>query len=111
GERGGRLEHSLRNVDVDGDAAAHGKRTGGFEKNVGAFDFGGRIALLGAVGAGEGLSAQPSGGIFGQGHEGRGVVDGNGPIVASHVPVELVVTIEKADTIAHGVIDVDDARR
>src|SRR6266849_4771418 len=46
------------------------------------------------------------------------MVDGNLPIVAGHVPVELSVTIcgtisrivEKADAVANGVIDVDDAR-
>src|SRR5712692_3869971 len=69
-ERGRRLQHSLRDINVDGDAAAHGKRASGFEKNVGAFDFGGRLASLRTIGAGEGLSAQSSGGIFGQGHEG-----------------------------------------
>src|ERR1700693_5740609 len=47
------------------------------------------------------------------------MVDRNRPIVAGHVPVELGITIsgtisgtiEKADAIAHGVVDVDDARR
>src|ERR1035441_3793960 len=72
------------------------------------------VALLGTVDAGEGLSAQPSGGIFGEGHEGRGMVDGNRPIVAGHVPVELgvtiVVTVEEADAITNGVVDVDYAR-
>src|SRR5712692_5168928 len=109
------FEHSLRDINVDGDAAAHWKWAGGFEKNVGAFDFGGRVALPGPIGASEGLSAQSSGGIFGQGHEGGGMVDGNRPIVASYVPIELgvtiVVTIEEADAVADGVIDVDDARR
>src|ERR1700682_4243242 len=121
-ERGRRFEDSLRDINVDCDAAAHGKWVSGFEKNVGAFDFGGRVALPGTIGAGEGLSAQSSGGIFGQGHEGGGMVDGNRPIVAGHVPVELGViisgaisgaisrTVEKADAVANGVIDVDYAR-
>jgi hypothetical protein len=43
------------------------------------------------------------------------MVDGNRPIVAGHVPVELgviiVVTVEEANSITHGVFDVDDARR
>src|ERR1700693_5553763 len=47
------------------------------------------------------------------------MVDGNRPIVAGHVQVELGVTIsgtisgtiEKADAVANGVIDVDDTRR
>ena len=85
------------------------------KSDVGAFDFGGRFALLRTVGAGEGLRAHVSGGVFGQSHEGRSVVDGNRPIVAGHVPVELgviiVVATEEADAIADGVIDVDDARR
>ena len=110
-ERGWRFEHSLRNVNVDGEAAAHGKRVGGFESSVGTLDFSGRFAFFGTVGAGEGLSAQSSGAIFGQGHEGGGMIDGNGPIVAGYVPVELIVTIEEADAIADGVIDVDYARR
>src|ERR1039458_7489694 len=114
-ERGRGFEHSLRDIDVDGEAAAHRQRLRGFDKNVRAFDFGGRFALLGTVDAGEGLSAQPSGGIFGEGHEGRGMVDGNRPIVAGHVPVELgviiVVTVEEADAITNGVVDVDYARR
>src|ERR1019366_1788794 len=113
-QRGRGFEHSLRDVDVDGEAAAHGKRLRGFDKSVRAFDFGGRFALLGTVDAGEGLSAQPSGGIFGEGHEGRGMVDGNRPIVAGHVPVELgvtiVVTVEEADSITNRVVDVDYAR-
>src|SRR6202795_538310 len=120
-EGGRRFEHSLRDINVDSDAPAHGKWVSGFEKNVGAFNFGGRFTLPRTVGAGEGLSAQLSGGIFGQGHEGGGMVDGNRPIVAGHVPVELGViisgaisgaisrTVEKADAVANGVIDVDDA--
>ena len=100
----------MRDVNVDGEAAAHGERAGGFEKRVGTIDCGGRFALLGTVSAGEGLSAQTSGGIVGQSYEGRGMVDGNRPIVARYVPVELVVTIEEADAIANGVVDVDDAR-
>ena len=39
------------------------------------------------------------------------MVDGNRPIVAGDVPVELVVAIEEADAVANGVVDVDDARR
>src|ERR1700688_1219773 len=44
-DRGRRFEDSLRDINVNGNAAVHGKRVGGFEKNVGAFDFGGRVAL------------------------------------------------------------------
>src|ERR1700681_4506950 len=43
------------------------------------------------------------------------MVDRNRPIVAGHVPVELGITfsgtIEEADAVANGIIDVDDARR
>src|ERR1039457_437713 len=43
------------------------------------------------------------------------MMDGSRPIVAGYVPVELggivVATIEEADTVAHGIIDVDDSRR
>ena len=42
------------------------------------------------------------------------MVDGNRPIVAGHIPVELGVTfsgtIEEADAVANGIIDVDYAR-
>src|ERR1700674_2495196 len=42
------------------------------------------------------------------------MVDGNRPIVAGHVPVELGVTfsgtIEEADAVANGAVNVDDAR-
>ena len=42
------------------------------------------------------------------------MVDRNRPIVAGHVPVELGVTfagtLEEADAVANGIIDVDDAR-
>src|SRR5208282_6304127 len=39
-----------------------------------------------------------------------GVIDGDGPIVAGHVPVELVVLIEKARAVAHAVGDLNRAR-
>ena len=38
-------------------------------------------------------------------HAGRGVIDGNGPVVAGHIPIKFVVTIEEARAVAYAVGD------
>jgi len=41
---------------------------------------------------------------------GAGVLDGNGPIVAGDVPVELVILVEEARAVAHAIGKLNCAR-
>src|ERR1700723_4092260 len=43
-------------------------------------------------------------------YSGRGAIDRNRPIVSGHIPIELVILIEEAGSVANAVSDVDCAR-
>src|ERR1019366_4050207 len=88
----------------------HGERIVGFDHHRVVADFGGGVLLLRSVFAGEGLRAQVAGGIRREGDRRRGAVDGHRPVVAGHVPVQLVVTVEPAHRIGHLVGDDHAAR-
>jgi hypothetical protein len=110
GEPSGLFKNAFGNVNVNRHAAAHGQWVVGFELGGCAVDLGGGVALSRAVDAGEGLRAHGSVGRVGEVHTGTGVIDGHGPVVAGHVPIELVVAVEKTCAVADTVGDLDDAR-
>src|SRR5437660_2444420 len=103
----GLFQDPLRNVNVNGQTAAHGERIGCFENSVRALDLGSSFMSRRSIGTGKGLCAQRAGSIVREVHESAGMIDGNRPVVASHVPVELVVVVEETNAVAHGVVNLD----
>jgi hypothetical protein len=103
------MQDAAGNVNVNGETAAHGERACGLEFHIRAIDPGGRFLLPGTVSAGECLRAQAGSGV-GEVDEGGGMLDGNGPVIAGHIPVELVILIEEPSRVANRVIDVDGFR-
>src|SRR5581483_6545082 len=91
----------------DGESAAHGQRVLGAEADGGGQDLPGGVALDGAVHAGKCLRAQLARGGGGQSYGGGCSVDRNRPVIAGHVPVELVVGIEIANRVRAAVVDED----
>ena len=105
GKPGGLLQNALGNVNVDGESAAGWKRIGALKGDVAAVDGGGGILLARAVSAGKGLRLELSGGGAGQGHKGRSLIDRHLPVIAGHVPVELVVILEESHRVGGPVGD------
>src|SRR5690348_3093780 len=101
------MEDAGGDVNINRETAAHSQGAVGFEFRVGAVDLGSGFLLFRAVSTGERLGAQAAGSVVGKVHEGGGVVDGNGPVVAGHIPVKLVVLIKKAGGIANAIADAD----
>src|SRR4029077_6195245 len=85
-------------VEGDGnrEAFVDAQGTGGADINASASDLGGGIAAGSAIGAGENIGAKVRCAIRQDDMCAR-VRDGNWPLVASNVPVELIVIVEEAE--------------
>src|SRR5581483_4499479 len=90
-----------------GQATPHRQRVGSFEGDLGSFDVGGGIALGRAIDAGEGLGPQRTCSGAREGDHRTSMIDGDRPVVAGDIPVELVVIVKEACAVGNGVIDVD----
>ena len=81
----------------------HGERGVGLDVDAGAGDFGGSFAARRAIGAGEGFGAE-IGGAFRKDDVRAGGLDGDGPLVAGDIPVELVMIVEKLQSVGDDVL-------
>ena len=104
GEGGGFADGAFVEGDSDGEAFMHGKRAAGLHVHAGADDFNCGIGARGAIRAREGFGAEIGGGCGKNDVRARGF-DGDGPLVAGDIPIELVVIVEEFQGVGNGVVD------
>ncbi len=96
GERAWRMQNALGNVNVNGHAATHGQRIRRREVHVGAIDLRRGLLVVRAIDAGERLRTQAPGSCRRELHIGGSLIDRHRPVIASDVPIELVVIVEES---------------
>ncbi len=110
-EAAGFFENAFGNIDVDGQAAAHGEWIDGLKRAICAFDLRGGVATRRSVNPGERLGAKRASGRFRKCHECRRVVDRYRPVISGDIPIKLIVVFKETHSVADDVSDLDRALR